>query len=296
MRFWQIHCPQLAFARANTAQWKRRRRLITTTLATSPWIGRQRQHFMLLPLIILMIANNVGRAEERDALGPDAQLEAVDAKREAELLIEEAVANFEASEEGTANDRPGQFGRKDSDGGRAAEPSHFARWHYSSAFAQHSDFLIGAPSIQALVSRHSWERYQQDTCRKGVETDLAERRLNSTESPYFHWEENEFHRELRKKLLPQTMRDGKTSFRPLLNSKLLGTLDPRLFVSTPKTLCKAKKLVDEADERQKQSKEEKHMFEDFLINKVLDPNLFAIPTKSNRRSNGTTKKATNGKS
>uniref|UniRef100_A0A914HX14 Uncharacterized protein n=1 Tax=Globodera rostochiensis TaxID=31243 RepID=A0A914HX14_GLORO len=275
MRFWPIHWPQLAFARANTAQWKRRRRLITT-VATSPRIGRRRwRHLLLLPLIILMLGgNNVGRTEERQALGPDAQLEAVDAKREAELLIEEAVSDFEASEDRTVNDRPGQFGRKDSEGGGRAEPSHFARWHYSSAFAQHADFLIGAPSIQALVSRHSWERYQrfrEDTCRKGVETDLAERRLNSTESPYFHWEENEFHRELRKKLLPQTMRDGKTSFRPLLNSKLLGTLDPRLFVSTPKTLCKAKKLVDEADERQKQSKEEKHMFEDFLINKVFSP-------------------------
>ncbi|KAL3101901.1 hypothetical protein niasHS_003310 [Heterodera schachtii] len=268
MPFRQRHCLPLHFA--NTSQWKRRRRIGKAAAATD------RHHLplllLLLPLIVLL-----GRTEGRDALRPDIELEAVDdATREAELLIEEAVADAGGE---TAAEEEADGGKK-SDGKSAGRvgPAPFAHWHFSAAAAlghySPDFFFIGAPSVQAHISRHSWERYQrfkEETCRKSAETDMAERRLNSTESAYFHWEENEFHRELRKKLLPQTMRDGRTSFRALLSSDLLGSLDPRLFVSAPKSLCKAKRLVDEADERLKQVKEEKHMFEDFLINKVFSP-------------------------
>jgi hypothetical protein len=71
---------------------------------------------------------------------------------------------------------------------------------------------------------------------------------------------------LRDRLLPQT-RGG--SFHSLIGSQLLSRLDPRLFASEPRSLCKAKRHVSEADERQKLAKEEQHMFEDFLINKSV---------------------------
>lgn len=128
-----------------------------------------------------------------------------------------------------------------------------------------------APSTQAHISRESWERYQrfrEETCRKGTEDYLAERALNNTESGYFHWEENEFHRQLRDRLLPQTRG---VSFRSLVGSPLLSHLDPRLFTSKPRSLCQAKRHISEADEKQKLAKEEQHLFEDFLINKVFSP-------------------------
>lgn len=145
----------------------------------------------------------------------------------------------------------------------------------------------GAPSTQAHISSASWAKYQrfkEDTCRKGrLEEDLAERSLNSTESDYFHWEQNQFHRELRDRLLPQT-RGG--TFHSLIGSPLLSRLDPRLFASEPRSLCKAKRHTSEVDERQKLAKEEQHMFEDFLINKVLPVEMFA-PRHSATGGNGT---------
>jgi hypothetical protein len=108
----------------------------------------------------------------------------------------------------------------------------------------------------------------EETCRKEAEEEyLAERPLNSTQSEYFHWEANEFHRQLRDRLLPQTK--GGT-FSTLIGSTLLSRLDPRLFASKPRSLCKAKRHISEADERQKLAKEEQHMFEDFLINKSVN--------------------------
>ncbi|CAK5028411.1 unnamed protein product [Meloidogyne enterolobii] len=162
-----------------------------------------------------------------------------------------------------------------------------------------------APSTQAHISRGSWARYLRfkDTCRKIFDEDyLAELQLNSTESGYFHWEANEFHRQLRDRLLPQAQGG---SFRALIGSHLyvylakifnskmlifrLSRLDPRLFASEPRrysffiylvitgnlSFCEAKRHVSEADERHKLAKEEQHMFEDFLINKVLPPDMFA---------------------
>ncbi|CAK5103146.1 unnamed protein product [Meloidogyne enterolobii] len=132
-----------------------------------------------------------------------------------------------------------------------------------------------APSTQAHISRGSWARYLRfkDTCRKIFDEDyMAELQLNSTESGYFHWEANEFHRQLRDRLLPQAQGG---SFRALIGSHLLSRLDPRLFASEPRSFCEAKRHVSEADERHKLAKEEQHMFEDFLINKVLPPDMFA---------------------
>nr|CAD2195521.1 unnamed protein product [Meloidogyne enterolobii] len=133
-----------------------------------------------------------------------------------------------------------------------------------------------APSTQAHISRGSWARYlrfKEDTCRKIFDEDyMAELQLNSTESGYFHWEANEFHRQLRDRLLPQAQGG---SFRALIGSHLLSRLDPRLFASEPRSFCEAKRHVSEADERHKLAKEEQHMFEDFLINKVLPPDMFA---------------------
>lgn len=78
-----------------------------------------------------------------------------------------------------------------------------------------------APSTQAHISKESWQRYihfkgsflfriliilyfTEETCRRIVDDDyMAELKLNSTESGYFHWEANEFHRKLRDRLLPQ---------------------------------------------------------------------------------------------
>lgn len=121
-----------------------------------------------------------------------------------------------------------------------------------------------APSTQAQISRKSWARYLrfkgiktlfifilfivEDTCRKIFDEDyMAELQLNSTESGYFHWEANEFHRQLRDRLLPQAQGG---SFRALIGSHLyvylakvfnseilifrLSRLDPRLFASEPR--------------------------------------------------------------
>ena len=93
-----------------------------------------------------------------------------------------------------------------------------------------------APSTQAHISRESWARYlsfkglagsfhisafqlfTEETCRKILDEDyMGELLLNSTESGYFHWEANEFHRQLRDRLLPQA-RGG--SFRMLIGSHL----------------------------------------------------------------------------
>lgn len=151
-----------------------------------------------------------------------------------------------------------------------------------------------APSTQAHISRESWTRYiqfKEETCRKILDEDyMAELQLNSTESGYFHWEANEFHRQLRDRLLPQA-RGG--SFRTLIGSHLLSRLDPRLFASEPGSFCEAKRHISEADERHKLVKEEQHMFEDFLINKVLPPDMFAprsrpppvMPASSNTTNN-----------
>uniref|UniRef100_A0A915LGS6 DNA repair and recombination protein RAD54-like n=1 Tax=Meloidogyne javanica TaxID=6303 RepID=A0A915LGS6_MELJA len=125
-----------------------------------------------------------------------------------------------------------------------------------------------APSTQAHISRESWGRYlrfKEDTCRKIFDEDyMAELQLNSTESGYFHWEANEFHRQLRDRLLPQAQGG---SFRALIGSHLLSRLDPRLFASEPRSFCEAKRHVSEADERHKLAKEEQHI--------VLPPDMFA---------------------
>ena len=40
------------------------------------------------------------------------------------------------------------------------------------------------------------------------------------------------------------------------------------------SFCEAKRHISEADERHKLAKEEQHMFEDFLINKLVDHFLY----------------------
>ncbi|KAL3106131.1 hypothetical protein niasHT_016818 [Heterodera trifolii] len=204
MPFRQRHCLPLHFA--NTSQWKRRRRIGKAAAATD-W------HHLPLLLLLLSLIVLLGRTEGRDALRPDIQLEAVDdATRDAELLIEEAVAD--AGGETAAEE--------EADGGEKSDGKSAGR--------------VGpAPHISHGTA--------------GTDTNDSKAFVYSGAN----------------------LRDGRTSFRALLSSDLLGSLDPRLFVSAPKSLCKAKRLVDEADERLKQVKEEKHMFEDFLINKVFSP-------------------------
>lgn len=131
-------------------------------------------------------------------------------------------------------------------------------------------------SIQVLVTKESWEsytRFKEETCRETNDTYIAERVLHDTsDHPYFKWEENVFHQELRKIILPETS-DG--SYTKLVGTPWLTTLDARFFKSQPESLCKSKKR-DTADNDAARIKAEQDLFEDFLINKVFPESM--IPT------------------
>jgi len=122
----------------------------------------------------------------------------------------------------------------------------------------------------AHISEQSWAAYQQfkeDTCRPGEGELYMNGRImnNSGSEGYFKWEEIQFHRELRKIILPET-RGG--SYSSLIGNSVLDGLDSRLFASTPESLCKAKQ---EDSMKEKLDREEKDRFEDYLINKVFTP-------------------------
>jgi len=121
----------------------------------------------------------------------------------------------------------------------------------------------------AHISEQSWAAYQQfkeDTCRSSEGELFMNGRIlnNSGSGGYFKWEEIQFHRELRKIILPET-RDG--SYSSLIGNSVLDGLDSRLFASTPESLCKAK----QEDSVKELDREEKDRFEDYLINKVFTP-------------------------
>jgi len=116
----------------------------------------------------------------------------------------------------------------------------------------------------------------ESKCRQNDDEYIAERVVNNTDNGYFAWEENEFHRALRKmyvphnedirlsvsfRILPQT-RDGSLS--SLIGTPLLRTLDPRIFATEPESLCKFKSGDSEEEARRK---DEADRFEDYLINK-----------------------------
>jgi len=103
------------------------------------------------------------------------------------------------------------------------------------------------------------------TCRQNDDEDIAEKVVNNTENGYFAWEENAFHRALRKIILPET-RDGSLS--SLIGTPLLKTLDPRIFATEPESLCKFETRDSEEESR---TKDEQDRFEDYLINKVFSP-------------------------
>jgi len=133
--------------------------------------------------------------------------------------------------------------------------------------------------FHAFVSKESWMAYTQfkeDTCRDSDDEYIAERVVNNTANAYFKWEDMVFHHELRKKLLPQTS-DGR--FTSLIGTQLLNTLDPRLFSSSPASLCTMQSNSDFDSEAM--AKEERDRLEDFLINKVMFSQLYSPPPPVN---------------
>ncbi|KAI1727294.1 hypothetical protein Ddc_04593 [Ditylenchus destructor] len=145
-------------------------------------------------------------------------------------------------------------------------------WRPNSYFEYKTDWNN---SVQVLVTKESWEsysRFKEETCREANDTYIAERVLHdTTDHPYFKWEENVFHQELRKIILPETS-DG--SYSKLIGTPWLTTLDSRFFMSKPESLCKSKKR-DTADNDAARIKAEQDLFEDYLINKVFPETMIA---------------------
>ncbi|KAI1727929.1 hypothetical protein DdX_00071 [Ditylenchus destructor] len=145
-------------------------------------------------------------------------------------------------------------------------------WRPNSYFEYKTDWNN---SVQVLVTKESWEsysRFKEETCREANDTYIAERVLHdTTDHPYFKWEENVFHQELRKIILPETS-DG--SYSKLIGTPWLTTLDSRFFMSKPESLCKSKKR-DTADNDAARIKAEQDLFEDYLINKVFPESMIA---------------------
>uniref|UniRef100_A0A915ERV5 Uncharacterized protein n=1 Tax=Ditylenchus dipsaci TaxID=166011 RepID=A0A915ERV5_9BILA len=109
---------------------------------------------------------------------------------------------------------------------------------------------IWSNSVSVLVTEQSWmvyNKFKQDTCRDSVEPNIADRPLNSTESG----------------ILPET-KDG--SYRSVIGSTLLKSLDPKIFASPQQSLCKPKPIDYEMEAMNALSS---HSFEDYLIDNLL---------------------------
>jgi len=118
------------------------------------------------------------------------------------------------------------------------------------------------------ISEKSWELYmnfKESTCRENDDEYIGNKVLHSMENRYFSWEERMFHIALRSIIFPRNLK-GQVTIAPLIGSTLLRTLDPRVFISEPESLCKVDKKDPDEEEL---NKAEQDRFEDYLINKVF---------------------------
>jgi len=136
------------------------------------------------------------------------------------------------------------------------------------SFPTISDGLIDIQSIPYIkISESSWKLYmnfKESTCREGNDEYIANKVIHSMANRYFSWEERIFHIALRSIIFPKD--EGHLPLANLIGSSFLTTLDPRIFISEPESLC----IIAKNDPGEEElRKTEQDRFEDYLINKVF---------------------------
>jgi hypothetical protein len=117
------------------------------------------------------------------------------------------------------------------------------------------------------ISIESWANYlvfKQETCRTVKEEIPKFEDQDFLENGYFKWEENEFHRELRILLFPETS----NTLKPLVENDVIDKLDKRFLQKPLESFCYQKETKNTKEE---EAAEEKSKFEDIVLNRVFEP-------------------------
>uniref|UniRef100_A0A914YT94 Uncharacterized protein n=1 Tax=Panagrolaimus superbus TaxID=310955 RepID=A0A914YT94_9BILA len=113
------------------------------------------------------------------------------------------------------------------------------------------------------ISMKSWEKYHtflRETCRTIKEETPKFGGQDVLENGYFKWEENEFHRELRVLLFPETS----NTLKPLVDNGMIDKLDKRFLQKPLESFCYRKEAKHTKEEA---IADEKAKFEDIVLNR-----------------------------